>query len=421
MTRQRPPRPNLSAFTTFAFVPLILLLALLTPAANPDRTQGCLWDRDTLYMEAKGLTSLTQVITGRFDRFPPLYYEMRLDRITQQHIRDPNTLKLADYDDAAVACDRLGKGDDAIEWMRRKAAALDAAKAKDIDTGDHRYRYLANLGTFHAHRWLRGGVDRSDLTDLEQARDLIAQAIELNPDAHFGRERYQLLAIEWLLGPPDFRDVQNPSIFSSIDESIPLRAWGRNRLKEVGYDDAPAGLAGLIVLGNAWESPDIFNSLAFALADEGNSAISYLAVLRVKELVGEGRISLRPPFEEEFEEGNEWMSQGVSGDYVKNQIDSYYPRARKEAESWRTARNAFILAKLESGLHPDTNADFWNDWKEPSRPPALPGLFNQYQLIGIAFVAILVSFILLITWLVVARVKRLFPFRKREQQLLLPT
>lgn len=410
-------RISLSRLTTFAIIPAFFLLVFFAqPPAPQDRTQACLWDSDTLYMEAKGLGSLTEVITGRFDRFPPLYYQMRLDRITAL---DEATLTLNDYDDAAVACDRLGKGDQAIAWMARKAEALKAATniadATNPDTADHQYRYLANLGTFHAHRWLRTGTDRTNLADLETARDLIAQAIELNPDAHFGRERYQMLAIEWLLDPPASQYGEVPTIFDATDAELRPRYVSGN-LEKNGFKDASAGLAGLIVLGNAWESTDIFTALSYALIDEGNAAIGYLAELRTKEIKESGKRSLHPSFAE-LEESQAFSPSSHSTEYVLQQIDSYYPRARKEAESWRAARNSFILAKLETGLHPDTNADFWKDWKEPSRPPALPGLFNQYQLLGIASITIIVSFI----WLIVARVKRLFPFRKRQQQLPLPT
>ena len=55
-----------------------LLTLLLVPAAS----QACLWDTDTLSAEAKGIPDIVQVITGRFERNPPLYYELRLKRAT---------------------------------------------------------------------------------------------------------------------------------------------------------------------------------------------------------------------------------------------------------------------------------------------------------------------------------------------------
>src|SRR5690554_4853590 len=41
---------------------------------------ACLWDYDTLRAEARGVPGVAEIITGRFERNPPLYYEMRLEQ-----------------------------------------------------------------------------------------------------------------------------------------------------------------------------------------------------------------------------------------------------------------------------------------------------------------------------------------------------
>src|SRR4051812_35143963 len=119
----------------FALWVLVLLL-LARPAA------ACLWDRDTLDVEAKGLPDMVRVVTGRFERNPPLYYEMRLRRVTTELAAHPERLTL--YDDAGVACDRLHRNDEAVRWMAKKRAAM----AEFPTSRDDRYRYHANLGTF---------------------------------------------------------------------------------------------------------------------------------------------------------------------------------------------------------------------------------------------------------------------------------
>src|ERR1700712_637402 len=96
-------------------VGLILLL--------PSAVFACLWDRDTPADEAKGLPEVVAVLTGRFERNPPLYYRMRLDRVAKSLEAHPDDL--AAYDDAGVACDRLGLGDEAVSWMEKKKARLD--------------------------------------------------------------------------------------------------------------------------------------------------------------------------------------------------------------------------------------------------------------------------------------------------------
>src|SRR5207302_2021587 len=141
---------------------MLLLLILL---AVPISAQACLWDRDTLAMEAKKFPEVLQVIMGRFERNPPLYYEMRLKRVAETIARDP--VNLDAYDDAGVACDRLGRDDEAIQWMEKKRAQLDKGAGTPDARREHRYRYLANVGTFWAHRWFRKGADRKKIKELE--------------------------------------------------------------------------------------------------------------------------------------------------------------------------------------------------------------------------------------------------------------
>src|SRR5438105_1575377 len=75
---------------------------------------ACIWDRDTLATEVSGIMDTVRVITGRFERNPPLYYEMRLKRVAAEVVASPDKLEL--YDDAGVACDRLGRDDEALHW-----------------------------------------------------------------------------------------------------------------------------------------------------------------------------------------------------------------------------------------------------------------------------------------------------------------
>ena len=76
---------------------------------------ACLWDSDTLAMEAKGLPDVVDAIGGRFDRNPDLYYVMRLARVMKVIDADPHVH--AEYGDAAVALDKLGRGGEAIELL----------------------------------------------------------------------------------------------------------------------------------------------------------------------------------------------------------------------------------------------------------------------------------------------------------------
>ncbi len=141
-----------------------------------ERIVACLWDYDTLSMERKRFPEAHELIAGYFLRHSDAYYEWRLaDRLAKQ----VNERTAMDLDDIAVAYEKLDRHDEAI-------AAICERMKRWPEEG--RYESEANLGTFLIHS---GKLDKG----LEH----IATAIELNPDAHFGREKYQKLLVEYVL------------------------------------------------------------------------------------------------------------------------------------------------------------------------------------------------------------------------------
>jgi hypothetical protein len=345
-----------------ALTAIALLLAL------PLSVAACLWDRDTPADEARGLPEVVAVLTGRFPRNPPLFYELRLKRVTADLRNHPDDL--AAYDDAGVACDRLGRGG-AIAWMKLKREQLDRLDATSAQVKQHRYRYHANLGTFLVHRWVRQGGDRAKIDDVKRARDEIAAAIEINPNAHFGREKYQLRVIEWIINPPSAAGSQYLPNFLEWES----QAFG-NLADPKEADDAVRGLAGLIVLGNAWESVDVFNALDVALQhdtlgyqktrDGGRNTLAYLAWLRCRELIDGGKSSILPDAPKDgalkaiLPEPNFVDPAALLG--------PAFIKLRTEADAWQKARTEFMMRRLKEGLHPDIDADFWNGYIEKPAP-----------------------------------------------------
>lgn len=360
-----------------------IFVVLFLLAAIP--LQGCLWDRDTIREELAGQIGTVKTLVGWFNRYPPLFYEMRLQRVTVEIAVTPEKASL--YDDAAVACDRLGNPSEAIAWMEKKEQF---AKAEKVGPGEPstRYKTLANLGTFHAHRWIlatKSGENPS-AADLEKAIELVTQAIEENPAAHFNREKYQLLLLQWLNG--------EENIMSELEGArIPSR---HNNLSTRGYSDLPEGLLGLIRLGAAWQSPDIYFLLQKAFLLEEQEHPRLLANLRVAELLAEGRTFLKPEIEPAFGDPGE-LSGGTTNTFLKpeliNSTLAYYETARKSAESRDQSRTAYLIKRLQSGRHPDSDPTFWKDWREPSFPelPEQPkSLRDQPLLLGAIVIAVLV-------------------------------
>jgi len=370
---------------------LIIGLWLLTSSSGSVR--ACLWDRDTVAHEASGIPEILDVIVGRFERNPPLYYKMRLSRLEGVLKREPTNLDA--YDDAAVACDRLGDDDRAILLMEEKARQL--AVTTSTTKGEQIYRLEANIGTFYVHRWIRHGRHRDAMQDLDQAHGHISTAIQINPKAHFGRERYQLMAIDWIRNPEDgTKDERSaklsnlPTSESFLDphwsresksgESSKEDQWnmaaftgfgsGNDMLVEAHFEDANKGLSGLIVLGNAWESIDVYNALGIALNLENKATLSHFVRLRIDELIDDGAT----PFfyhghsKSEMKENFAYLGAMVSKDRY-DVLAELYKSLRSSAEKWQRNRTAFMEGRLRQGLHPDTDPQFWDGYHEIPRPP----------------------------------------------------
>jgi hypothetical protein len=343
----------MNRFALTRVLPLLAVLCCAVPA------NACAWDSDTLETEAKGVPGAIRVITGRFERNPDLYYEMRLARVVRQLESTPEKLEL--YDDAGVACDRLHRGDEAVAWMAKKRAQIKKleASAEPGVLHTHRYRLLANEGTFIAHRWLRNGADRRQISEMKRARDAIAAAIKINPDAHFGREKYQLKLMEWILHPPQKKELQA----LMTDSEIPSKNEAHQAVE---------GLSGLIALGDAWRSVDVFRALAIALQhDNRRSYVAYMAYLRCFELIGDGQKSLFSSAS-----GKNLQAQIENSEFEETfyaisnsqKLDADFKTLRAEADEWHAQRTAYMMQRLETGRHPDTDTDFWNDWQEPPAP-----------------------------------------------------
>lgn len=362
---------RITNFHPHRFPPLLkrALAAILCVAfLMPNAAFACAWDRDTMAAEADGRMDTLNAIVGNFDIYPAQYYEMRIERVAKELAADPTKLEL--YDDIAVASDRVGRSTDAIEWMARKREQLDKLSAPNPEA---EYRYLANLGTFHAHRWVGSGANRDDLTDLELGRDLIAAAIELNPDAHFGREKYQLMAIEWLIDPPP---VVATGPIGERPEAMRIPAMmAFNRRPELtieALEDARRGFTGLVSLGAGAESVDIMNTLAGILAEGGQNTLGAVAVWRFDELKQEGNRSLHP---DARYAAHVVSNVGVSmtPDEMLPSMRKWYDQARAIAVTNQVTRRSHLKLMMARGEHPDTHPDIWQN-APPRKPlPELPG------------------------------------------------
>jgi tetratricopeptide (TPR) repeat protein len=173
-------------------VHLVLLgcvVLLLTPAL----LHACLWDYDTLKMERARFPTTLELITGKFLRHSPEFYQWRIEDRRRRLVNEPDNLAL--YDDLAVAYHKLGQNDKAIETILVKEQKHPGL-----------YETYANLGTFYIF-----------VGEWEKSAATIDKALAINPDAHFGRERYQKYLVEYVLV---CRRAQGRSLAGAIGVSV---------------------------------------------------------------------------------------------------------------------------------------------------------------------------------------------------------
>jgi tetratricopeptide (TPR) repeat protein len=150
-----------------AFVLPLLALSAATAWA-------CLWDTDTLQMERMRFPGVLEIITGKFVRHSRAFYDWRITDRQKKLATRPDDPALVD--DLAVAYAKLGRPEEGIPLLERV-----------LKQHPDRYETLSNLGTL---LFFAGRLDESKAT--------IRRALDINPNAHFGRERYQLLLTEYL-------------------------------------------------------------------------------------------------------------------------------------------------------------------------------------------------------------------------------
>jgi tetratricopeptide (TPR) repeat protein len=220
------------------------LLSIFTALLLPGSVIACLWDYDTLQMERTRFPSVLELITGKFLRHTPEFYEWRIKDRLGKLTEDPDNPAL--YDDLAVAYEKLGQHDKAIETILAK----DKKKPGLYETE-------ANLGTFLIHSGR-----------LEEGLKHIDKALTINPDAHFGREKYQKQLVEYVISrrvdsalPLPLGDPSGNRWHGSFSVHLAGEIPGRVfRLNESDRKAAVNGVLGMMRFGN-FDSPVLLEAL----------------------------------------------------------------------------------------------------------------------------------------------------------------
>jgi tetratricopeptide (TPR) repeat protein len=242
-----------------------LVLAVGAVAAEAPPASACLWDYDTLKEEALRDADVGKIVKGQLEKHSPAFYEAKVTYT--RALVDKGDAKKERYDDLAVALAKTGKVDDALAVLEDKEAKFPGE-----------YTTLANRGTFLA---MKG--------DAKGALAALKKAVEINPDAHFGRERVQIALLEYMqrLSDPDLPKNENFLGLSMVHADVLIEGSfrdGNPKKRDKDLDQSIKGLVGLIRFGDAQENKHVWFALGWALAAQGDGQLAARAFRRAENL-----------------------------------------------------------------------------------------------------------------------------------------
>ncbi len=192
------------------------------------------------------------VLTERFAKHGKAYYTER-NRLVRKELDEfkaqtnPSEKYTEKYlsllDDLGAGYEALGDHDLAVAVLRDKLKEQELLGFK----GHQLYTTYANLGTFLIH----GNFVKARTGDpaakglLQEGLDFIRKSIEVNPEAHFGREIWQAVAVEFMLAA-----IVNPQVLLKFDM---VGTWNEavktSHREPVPFDEPALGIIGMWRLG----------------------------------------------------------------------------------------------------------------------------------------------------------------------------
>ena len=335
----------------------VVIPVILTGLLIPSVTVACSWDYDTIKMERNRFPETLELITGKFLRHTPEFYEWRIQNRLDRLERDPTNAAL--LDDLAVAYDKTGQHDKAIET---------ALRTERIHPG--RYETAANLGTFYIH----AGRPADGIPHIDRA-------LKINPEAHFGREKYQKLLVEYVLQrrqdvPFSFplADVTDRTGTNSespsgdvvtMDDTFAdfLQGDRREFLTPEETSEAVKGISGMMKFGQH-DSPVLLEALGTLLVQEGYrpsvdaKLLAARAFLKASIEVSEesARLAYRAMATRALQ--MQAPHGGSSTEEVTlQQVEADFEQELAEARSWYAELRSRELSWIGEGKNPEDEFD----------------------------------------------------------------
>ena len=237
-------RGNTRTQASFAKVFLSLLMGATAVMGFSNPASACAWDNETYLAEAKSLPCVLDVLVGRYPKHTREYFDARIRAADAALSWVP--LWTAPLDTKGVALMRLGRFSEARTVMDRRAEADPEA-----------YASHANLGTLLTFTG-----------SYEAALKHVDKALAVEPDAHFGRERYHRLLLVFLQRVAADSNASMEGDFLGPDlTSEQLFQGSEKRFRDGGGDESVFdALVAMIAVYGADEVSHVYFALANQLA-----------------------------------------------------------------------------------------------------------------------------------------------------------
>jgi tetratricopeptide (TPR) repeat protein len=236
---------------------------------------ACGWDWDTMKMEKKAFPSVHEAIVGKFLRHSPELYEWRVRNRTKLIGTFPDSLHF--YDDLAMAYDKTGRSREAVRVMLLKE-----------NRSPGLYETYSNLGLFYMH-----------LGDMDSGCYYVKKALKINPNAHFGREKYQLYLGEYIISKTNNGQLQLPmgtaknDFFDFLNRAVFQKAVENGATLDDELSKAIKGVTGMMHFAN-YRSPVLLEALGDLL-------------LKTDKYGGAGHLASRAYLKAAFETSDETL------------------------------------------------------------------------------------------------------------------
>ncbi len=304
----------------------LAIAAGLLCTVRPQTTDACGWDYETYHAEAESLPCVHDATLGLWPRHTEEYDRARIDAFDTALSWAPHWTEALDA--KALSQIRLGELEAAEQTLQHR-----------LEVAPDAYGSHANLGTLYTFTG-----------DWGRALQHIDRAMEIEPQAHFGREKVhrQLVAfMQRVAADPDVGKTENFLGITFEDD-------GRIKGSPEAFEAAGLGpqtfdaLVSMITVYGGEGLPELYLALGEALSLHGDLRLAYTAYKRAEELGHPRKADLVRWQAAALEALEAARADNADGEYVG--IDAAYRKTRREARRLRKTYARWERKAIRMGL-----------------------------------------------------------------------